>query len=175
MKYLVVPSVLFLLSGPVVAGGEHKHHHDAGHDQKHGHDKGHGHDHGKHGVSKVGAPAPADKASKTINVAMSDNMRFAFDQPLEIRHGEIVRFVVSNQGKIRHEFSISNAEEQKAHVAMMKEMPDMKHEDGNTITVEPGEQLALTWQFSGEREVVLACNIPGHSEAGMIVHYTLQE
>ena len=166
---LLLTCLSLLLSGPVAAAGEHQHEHGAGHDHHHGD----GHE--GHGVSKAGAPASAGQAGKTIKVTMLDTMRFKFNEPLEIKHGDTVRFVVQNEGEMRHEFSISNAEEQKAHAAMMRKMPDMHHEDGNTITLAPGEQGELVWHFDGESEVVFACNIPGHSEAGMIVHYNLIE
>lgn len=34
------------------------------------------------------------------------------------------------------------------HVEMMKEMPDMKHAEGNAVSLEPGETQELIWQFS---------------------------
>ena len=43
----------------------------------------------------------------------------------------------------------------------------MVHHDGNTVTVKPGETKELTWKFKGNSDVVFACNIPGHFEAGM--------
>lgn len=49
----------------------------------------------------------------------------------------------------------------------MRQMPDMVHQDGNTVTVKPGETKVLTWEFNGEIDVIFACNVPGHFEAGM--------
>lgn len=49
-------------------------------------------------------------------------------------------------------------------------MPNMIHEDDNTITIKPGETKRLTWKFKASskyNEVVFSCNIPGHFEAGM--------
>ncbi|CEG59257.1 Copper-binding protein (fragment) (plasmid) [Legionella fallonii LLAP-10] len=52
---------------------------------------------------------------------------------------------------------------------MMRAMPNMVHEDGNTITLKPGETKTLTWKFKSTpgHEIVFSCNIPGHFEAGM--------
>ncbi|MDH3219117.1 MAG: hypothetical protein OEO19_06245 [Gammaproteobacteria bacterium] len=50
---------------------------------------------------------------------------------------------------------------------MMQKMPDMKHNDPNTVSLAPGESTSLTWKFMGKDTVVFACNIPGHFEAGM--------
>ncbi len=144
------------------------------------HDDGHGHEEksqmethmdGDHdhsdSMSAVGIPANASDANTVIYVNLLDTMRFEFDKPLALNQGDTVRFVVNNLGKIRHEFSIGNETEQIAHRVMMQKMPDMMHEDGNTVSVEPGKTKELTWKFSANEKVVFACNIPGHAEAGM--------
>ena len=77
-------------------------------------------------------------------------------------------FPVTNRGQVRHEFSIGSADEQDAHRVMMRKMPNMVHNDPNTVTVDPGQTRELTWRFGGDQPVVLACNIPGHAEAGMV-------
>ncbi|MAZ86066.1 MAG: hypothetical protein CL693_00260 [Cellvibrionaceae bacterium] len=50
---------------------------------------------------------------------------------------------------------------------MMRSMLNMVQEDGNTVTVKPDHTKELIWQFNGGVEVVFACNILGHFEAGM--------
>jgi len=119
-------------------------------------------------ISAVGGPARESAASRTVQVELLDTMRFAFDKPLELKRGEVVRFKVTNRGRMRHEFSIGSEVEQDAHRAMMRNMPDMVHKDPNAVTVEPGETRELVWLFDGEQAVVFACNIPGHAEAGMV-------
>jgi uncharacterized cupredoxin-like copper-binding protein len=137
---------------------------------------GHSHgqdDHGKNNAaSSVGKPANPNSATKTIHVSLLDTMRYQFEPKLSIRSGEVVRFILNNKGQIRHEFSIGNAEEQHKHLQMMRRMPNMVHEDGNSVTLEPGEKKEITWHFMGNEAAVFACNIPGHFEAGM--HATTQ-
>jgi uncharacterized cupredoxin-like copper-binding protein len=101
-------------------------------------------------------------------------MRLEFDEALHLRRGDVVRFVVSNRGRLRHEFSIGSEQEQAAHRAMMRQMPDMVHDDPNTITVEPGQTKEIIWRFAGAEPVVFACNAPGHAEAGMVAKVTLR-
>jgi len=85
-----------------------------------------------------------------------------------IKKGDIIKFVVMNKGKIPHEFGIGSIEEQTAHRKMMQSMPGMKHEDGATVSVEPGKSKDLIWHFMGDATTVqFACNVPGHFEAGM--------
>lgn len=161
-----------LLPVVVIAAGSHSdphHGHAAPGVEKHGGDHhGEGHDAMGH-ASVVGGPAEASAASRTINVELLDTMRFAFDAPLALKRGEAVRFVVTNRGQMRHEFSIGSEAEQDSHRAMMRGMPNMVHQDPNAVTVEPGETKELVWRFDGDQPVVIACNIPGHAEAGMVL------
>ena len=152
MKKLITIFILSLFSAAVIAGGTDDH--------------AHGHGHGKAGFA-VGEPT-GDKPDRVFEVSMRDTMRFVFRPEFdELHDGEVIRFDVRNDGNILHEFSIGNAAEQKAHAAMMRKMPNMKHEDPNTVSLEPGESASLSWRFEGSQTVIFACNIPGHFEAGM--------
>jgi len=132
----------------VIAAGTHEHSHDGD----------------KFSVGEPGTGSP----DRRIKVSMRDTMRFAFEPQLNnLRHGETIEFVVTNDGVIQHEFSIGNAEDQIKHAEMMRKMPDMKHEDPNTVSLAAGETARLQWKFMGDDTVVFACNIPGHFEAGM--------
>ena len=177
MKHLLIIA-LSTISSLAIASDSHSH--DHGHEQAktemhdHGgnhHANGHSEDHhrGSHGhaASAVGMPAKPGQAMKTINVELLDTMRFKFSGEVNIKDGDIVKFVVTNTGRLPHEFSIGNQQEQDAHREMMRNMPAMHHQDGNAVSLEPGETGELTWRFKGNEEVVFACNIPGHYEAGM--------
>ena len=130
--------------------------------------------HAKHKTT-VGYPALAKEATQTIHVSLTDKMEILFKEELAaINAPKTIHFIVTNQGKIRHEFSIGNEQEQAAHRAMMQQMPNMVHEDANTITLEPGETKTITWHFEGIDTVVFACNIPGHYEAGMFKKVALK-
>ena len=119
------------------------------------------HDHG-HAYS-VCAPS-SDEPDRVFSVSMRDTMRFVFDPEFtELHAGEVIRSDVSNDGAILHEFSIGNAAEQVEHAKMMRKMPNMKHEDPNTVSLPPGASASLTWRFEGKDSVVFACNIPGLS------------
>lgn len=181
-KLVLMASVTAILSGCGTVAPKHNGHDDghSGHDMStmkksddhSGHSMGkmEGHaEHGGHGGdSAVGKSAKGMAATKTYQVTMLDSMEFKFSAPPALKNGDVVKFVVTNKGLIDHEFSIGNAAEQVSHAAMMKKMPGMVHEDGNTITVKPGETKELLWQFTGNDEVVFACNVPGHFEAGMM-------
>lgn len=168
MKVWFLGLIVFIVILPVIAGGEQGEHHHA---VLSGSNDVDNHSHVKSGVGK---PALAADASQTFSVTMLDTMRFEFDKPLMIKRGDIVRFIVSNKGKIRHEFSIGNVAEQQQHAETMREMPGMIHKDGNTLSLSSGESGEITWHFEGDDEVVFACNISGHSEAGMLENLILK-
>lgn len=158
---IVLISGLFLgsLSSLALAGGGHGEINMGGHQNMSGHN-----DKEK---SPVGKPALGMVITKTIIVTTLDSMRYQFSESPQLQAGDVVKFVVTNTGMLTHEFSIGDAEEQKNHGAMMRSMPNMVHQDGNTVTVKPGETKELVWQFNSDVEVVFACNLPGHFEAGM--------
>ncbi|HEV8644444.1 MAG TPA: copper-binding protein [Burkholderiales bacterium] len=141
----------------------HKHGDDstAAKESHHAHDGAHG-----HGDSAAGRPGNPKKISRTIKITALD---IKYDKPeIQIKAGETIKFVVTNTGKLRHEFMIGDMEEQRQHAEMMKQMPDMVHEDANTLTLEPGETKSLVWQFTKTGALEVACHIPGHYEAGMV-------
>tara|TARA_R110002074_G_scaffold99392_1_gene214721 strand:+ start:23766 stop:24410 length:645 start_codon:yes stop_codon:yes gene_type:complete len=175
IKLMIIALLSLVLSAPTFAGGSH-----GGHDssstspQKKSskrlfseeympHSEGHEHD---AGLSPVGRPAAQQEATRTIDVSAFDTMRYAFLSATDIKQGDIVKFVITNKGEIPHEFSIGDEAEQEKHRAMMRKMPDMVHQDASTVTIQPGETEILTWKFNTV-DVVIACNIPGHYEAGM--------
>ena len=119
-----------------------------------------------HPASPAGAPGKAGNVSRTIKVKMLDSMRFE-PSSFKVKSGETVRFVVSNAGQLRHEFGIGTTEEQKVHAEMMLADPEMKHEDGGVITVQPGKVGTLIWRFSQAGEYEAGCQVPGHYPAGM--------
>ncbi len=46
-------------------------------------------------------------------------------------------------------------------------LPEMKHDDPNTVLVEPGKTAELVWKFTQDTTLEFACNMPGHYESGM--------
>ena len=148
MKTLSILPIIALIAPSVFATGTHDH------------------SHGDHKFS-VGEPT-SDKPDRIFDVSMQDTMRFVFTPEFNGLHeNEVIRFNVRNDGSILHEFSIGNAADQVEHAKMMRAMPDMKHEDPNTVSLESGASASITWRFKGDDTVVFACNIPGHFEAGM--------
>ena len=141
-----------------------------------------------------GQPAAPASATRTVEVEMND-MTFT-PGSLEVKAGETVRFVLVNKGQLLHEFNLGNAAMHAAHQKEMLEMqqsgmltptgmghggmdhaamghgsmamPGMKHDDSNSVLVEPGKTAELTWTFTRADNLEFACNVPGHYQAGMV-------
>ena len=111
------------------------------HGDANGHDDGAQQD--EHAAT-LGEPGDPAKVSRTINVTMSDAMRFQPDK-LSVKRGETIRFKVNNTGKIKHEMVLGTIKELKEHAALMRKFPEMEHADPNQISVGPGETGELIW------------------------------
>ncbi|NMT62109.1 cupredoxin domain-containing protein [Marinobacter orientalis] len=140
-----------------------------------------------HGMGS-GEPGKASEASRTITVEMYDN--YYEPETIEVKAGETVRFVVENKGNLVHEFNIGTPSMHEAHQEEMMMMVEhgviqggklnrdmmemdmgnghsMKHDDPNSVLLEPGESQEIVWTFTGKGNIEFACNVPGHYQAGM--------
>jgi uncharacterized cupredoxin-like copper-binding protein len=140
-----------------------------------------------------GQPASAAKASRSVEVVMGD-MSFT-PKTIDIKAGETVRFVLVNKGQLLHEFNLGDAAMHARHQQQMLQMQqsgmltptgvkamdhgamghDMKHDDPNSVLVEPGKTAELTWTFNKATNLEFACNIPGHYQAGMVGKLTVSQ
>ncbi|PUE58553.1 hypothetical protein B9Z44_02420 [Limnohabitans curvus] len=153
MKYTTIHKFIALsalfLSGAAFAGGNH-----AG---------GHSHDNEE---TAIGKPGVVSKANRTVTVVMTDNMRYT-PADIQVKQGETVRFIVKNNGQVKHELSLGTQKELLEHLEQMKKFPDMEHDEPSKVTLSPGQQGEIVWQFTKTGTVNFACLMPGHYEAGM--------
>ena len=135
------------ISGVAFASGNHS----GGHDD---------------GDSAIGKPGVAAKANRTIAIDMSDTMRYTPSQ-IQVKQGETIRFAIKNSGKVKHELSLGTEKELREHLEQMKKFPDMEHDEPSKISLAPGKEGEIVWQFTKAGAVNFACLMPGHYEAGM--------
>jgi len=121
---------------------------------------------GGHESEAIGKPGVAAKASRTVQIDMTDAMRFS-PASVSVQQGETVRFVVKNSGKVKHEMVLGTEKELKEHYEVMKKNPEMEHADENMVTVAPGKTGEVIWQFTKAGKIDFACLQPGHYDAGM--------
>ncbi|HEY1091655.1 MAG TPA: cupredoxin family protein [Burkholderiaceae bacterium] len=146
-QFSISALALTLVSGAALASGNHP--------------GGHGHD-----SDAIGKPGIAAKASRTVQINMSDAMRFT-PSSVDVKQGETVRFVVKNSGQVKHEMVLGTEKELKEHYEVMKKFPEMEHADPNMVTVAPGKAGEIVWQFTKAGKIDFACLQPGHYDAGM--------
>lgn len=139
----------------------------------------HGDSHGKKSFDPADAEQKAfgiagdpKKATRTIKIAMTDNMRFTPDS-ITVRQGETVKFVVANRGKMLHEMVIGTLDELMEHSEMMKKFPEMEHDEPYMTHVQSGTSEELVWTFNRPGDFSFACLIPGHFDAGMFGRITV--
>jgi uncharacterized cupredoxin-like copper-binding protein len=113
-----------------------------------------------------GIAGDARAVTRTVELTMSDNMRFTPDR-IEVQQGEVVRLVVRNGGALFHEIVIGTKEALARHAALMARFPDMNHGEPYMSHVKPGATGELVWAFNRPGEFDFACLVPGHYEAGM--------
>jgi uncharacterized cupredoxin-like copper-binding protein len=143
-----------------------------------------------HGPSNAaGEPGKESEVSRTVTIDMTDN-RYSIEE-ITVKAGETIRFVISNKGRLVHEFNIGTPDMHKGHQKEMMMMVDhgvleadrinharmkmdmgggrtMEHNDPNSILLEPGKSKAIVWTFSNAGTFEFACNVPGHYDAGMV-------
>jgi uncharacterized cupredoxin-like copper-binding protein/Cu/Ag efflux protein CusF len=121
---------------------------------------------GGHDESAIGEPGKATNVTRSVQIDMSDAMRFS-PASIAAKQDETIRFVVTNSGKLKHELVLGTDKALKAHNEVMKKHPEMEHADPNMVTVAPGQTGELVWRFTKAGKVDFACLQPGHYEAGM--------
>ena len=168
--FVTIPLIALMLpfaSTATLAGGGHK---------------------GGHAHYEFGAPGSANEVNRTIRVALEDV--YFEPESIDVKAGETIRFVLTNNGELVHEFNVGTPhmhdehqeemqmmvdhgvlEADKINREMMKmEMADgttMEHDDPNSVLLEPNETAEIIWKFTNPMELEFACNIPGHYDAGM--------
>jgi uncharacterized cupredoxin-like copper-binding protein len=133
--------------------------------------------HGDETHAKAGAPKKEQKTwgiagdaravRRTIEVRMSDDMRFTPDR-IDVRQGETLRLVLRNDGKLLHEFVLGTKQELDEHAALMIKFPGMEHDEPYMAHVPPGRTGEIVWHFNRAGEFDFACLIAGHYQAGMV-------
>ena len=109
---------------------------------------------------------------RTIEIEMRD---IEFEPTsVDVERGETVRFVFTNEGDVAHDAFVGDDDAQAEHEETMSEDDGgMDHggggDDGNAITVEPGDTGELTYTFDTAGSLLIGCHQPGHYDAGMIL------
>ena len=121
---------------------------------------------GGHSESAIGEQGRAVNVTRTVQIEMSDAMRFR-PSSIAAKQGETIRFVIKNSGNLKHELVLGTEKELHEHAEVMKKFPEMEHDDPNMVTVAPGKTGQVIWKFTKSGKIDFACLQPGHYDAGM--------
>jgi uncharacterized cupredoxin-like copper-binding protein len=149
-KLSILSALAVLLAGPALAAGSH----GGGHAD----------------IMAVGKPGDAAGIDRTIEVTMSETddgeMLFA-PRDLTFTKGETIKFLITNEGDLEHEFVLDTPAKNQEHKALMAKFPEMEHADPNALRLAPGATGEIIWTFANAGEFQYACLILGHYESGM--------
>ena len=140
-------------------------------------------------MKMIGEKGKIKDVTKVINVKMFDN--YYEPNTITVKKGETVKFIVTNMGELVHELNIATKEMHIKHQPEMAKMVEheilladridrnkmkemakmdhsMAHKHANSVLLEPNNTGEIIWKFSTSAKLEIACNVPGHYEAGMI-------
>ena len=143
---------------------------------------------------KIESKGKLSDVTRTIKVKMYDN--YYEPNSFNIKKGETIKFEVSNLGELVHEFNIANAMMHLKHQPEMEKMVEneillgdkidkdqmhkmaamdksMGHSHSNSVLLAPKEKGIIIWKFENAVDIEIACNVPGHYQAGMIAAVNL--
>ena len=138
---------------------------------------------------KIGSKGKESEVSRVVKVVMYDN--YYEPSSFQIKAGETVKFEVENAGMLVHEFNIANKMMHMEHQPEMMKMVEngillafsidkekmkkmakmdksMGHSHSNSVLLEPRQKGEIIWKFDNAVNIEVACNVPGHYQAGMI-------
>ena len=144
---------------------------------------------------KIGSLGKESEVSRVIKVIMYDN--YYEPSSFQINAGETIKFEVENAGELVHEFNIANKMMHIKHQPEMEKMVEneilfadsidkdkmkkmakmdksMGHSHSNSVLLEPKQKGDIIWKFDIAVNIEVACNVPGHYQAGMIAKVNIK-
>ncbi len=144
---------------------------------------------------KIGSLGKESEVSRVIKVIMYDN--YYEPDSFQIKAGETIKFEVENAGELVHEFNIANKMMHIKHQPEMEKMVEneilfadsidkvkmkkmakidksMSHSHSNSVLLEPKQKRYIIWKFDNAVNIEVACNVPGHYQAGMIAKVNIK-
>ena len=104
-----------------------------------------------------GGASPTDQEPRTVQVQMTDDLRFEPAQ-FTVQAGDTVRFEVTNAGATAHEFLIGDEAAQDGFEMEMSGSSAMPHATDAGVRVEPGGTETFEYTFGEAGQ--LACGLP---------------
>lgn len=122
-----------------------------------------------HATFNAGVPGNPKRPFRVIEVKMGegDGKMFYVPDRIEVQRGEQIKFVLRNDGALKHEFMLDTVAANAKHAIAMQKNPEMEHDDPNGKQADPKQTVELLWRFTKTGTFEFACLHPGHYDAGM--------
>ena len=144
---------------------------------------------------KIGSKGDETDVTRVIKVVMYDN--YYEPNSFQIKEGETIKFEVENAAMLVHEFNIANKMMHMKHQSEMIKLAEngillafsidkekmkkmakmdksMGHSHSNSVLLEPKQKGDIIWKFDNAVNIEVACNVPGHYQAGMIAKVNIK-
>lgn len=155
-KQTVLLAFALLISGINVQSQEHNHEHSDANSLS------------KKQQTEWGIADDSQAASRTVQIVMTDNMRFSPDS-IQVQQGDVTKFVIKNDGKMLHEFVIgAKPVLDRLAVLVARSSDKVDHARSDRIHVAAGKAGELFWNFNRAGVFDFACLLPGHYQSGMV-------
>lgn len=119
--------------------------------------------------SATPAPTPTpDDGATPVEVTLLDSMEIKPGK-ITIEAGKPVRFIITNEGALEHDFFLGSDREQK-----QRESGQGQPGPDRYVQVPPGETVTLLYTFPSEGRTIAGCVVPGHYSAGMKANITIE-
>ncbi|MCY7418006.1 MAG: multicopper oxidase domain-containing protein [Chloroflexi bacterium] len=112
--------------------------------------------------------APPDDGTQVVEVSLEDNLSIT-PSKMTVTAGTPVKFVVTNDGALEHDFFIGSDKEQK-----QRESGSAEPGKDRYIVVPPGETVGLTLTFDEPGKTIAGCSVAGHYSSGMKANITIK-
>lgn len=116
----------------------------------------------------VAPTATPDDGAQVVEVSLLDSMEIK-PAKITVAAGTPVRFVVTNEGALEHDFFIGSDREQK-----QREQGEGEPGADRYIAVPPGQTVTLLTTFPAPGKTIAGCVVRGHYKAGMRATITIE-
>jgi len=69
---------------------------------------------------------------------------------------------------VENEILLVDKIDKKKMKELAKKDHSLSHSHSNSVLLEPDQSGEIIWKFNTNTDIEIACNVPGHYEAGMI-------
>jgi uncharacterized cupredoxin-like copper-binding protein len=115
----------------------------------------------------AGAPTVAPRPSDAVVVPVTLTDAFAIDPGrISVPTGKPIVFVVTNRGRLDHEFFVGDEQAQEAREQALAGSP-IGRDEPTGIALRGGQTRELTLTFAAATPLIAGCHIPGHYPGGM--------